>query len=1029
MAIDNKEITLKATAKLATRLRVPEDYFSDIENKIIKEKYQPIITEVKQRFANCVLEPYSIYPETEKNARKRIESLTEAYFFLLDALNHPDKEQKKKNIGEIKARQLDELRALKIEKPNPKSKAALLDEMANANNMVIKYTAKLLGEIADMDQSRNLKESEQLLNDAEKYYLWTKGRDSIVSLCDFSDRDNDNYIVLYDLPISPLTAEAIKELEVIKKLDLHAIPEFIWGIEGFEDLVAAMQACSTADMPEPWETIISRLKSINEKYGKLPGKAEESFSGARQRLLNITDSTALSEVDKKLLQNLPENTGAFKSYLGNLIKNFEYLQLQKVEPSAFTTLIAAGSSLSWNDWFKHLVGKEKKLLKESLLRMKKLDDPRYVPSSRDRSKPWASNTSLMGAGLIRRSSGTKWVYEDLGLSLRAAHPVSKFLRGFDESVRNLLEPLYTGRVLQRFNEVMGELGNIGMQLLTLISPIITTISQWTSFVSPKLVTTVIEKAVKIEIPDTYLHTTLHNVLQNLPPEIAHLKKHTQWLNHPLNKANRIFYTSAYNPTAIFTLYGSWTKAIKGLCDTLEKEYPDLKCRPDKVQSCISTLKKKYSSLEAFMAKLGDQSIPNPDVREISETLKEEVKKLAETFWEGDFWANLIKDLEQIDNPEFAKARRFAQGIFPWLREYHVTLNAKDTYTSHARELRLSAILQNTALINDILTIIDCVSAKDRTPLSKQHGLGMKIFEVLNYPLPSQNDAIGSERRQLFARIIATMYLSGHNGAISDLNAPGAAATKHAHEYLPPDIVAVLEKIIPGILAYHNFIAGFNEVQAIARFNWAADPKDPKDVNTNIVKATTLVCRLTETWVDYPNPKNPTQSQTEIKTKVDAVNQQNSGQPQQVTLMSIVLDEMRNLVNERAFWTACRKDSAIAKAGRKFVSFFHELEDRPTIIAIIEKCFTENSKNGFHALIIAFKSFLERLNCDNGYRSQHIIDFYKAAEGLTNVVSADDETFIKAANHLITTMQNLMELAKQFNAELYTLGSIQVPAPC
>lgn len=186
-------------------LRIPVALRKSVASKEIDipEKLQ---ADLKTQFGNFEIEFYSPDPNIAENYQTRIDSLLNAFMFLLDSYPHTSSWKKETIITCAKAFRKENL--------------SKMSSIRDLQEELERFTGEIINLIC-MIWSRNETDAVDLLNIAEEHAIMDAGRRDLVTLI----KRGETYIILADKVLQPTDARTVAELQQLKDLKYPKTPE------------------------------------------------------------------------------------------------------------------------------------------------------------------------------------------------------------------------------------------------------------------------------------------------------------------------------------------------------------------------------------------------------------------------------------------------------------------------------------------------------------------------------------------------------------------------------------------------------------------------------------------------------------------------------------------------------------------------------------------------------------------------------------------------------------------------------------
>lgn len=464
---------------------------------------------------NYKLEYFQEKPDYVRSFERRINSLYDAFLFILDA--YP-LDPKFTNLS------ADTLRnyARSCKDDCDLSKGSV-DEL---HKEVEKYTAKLVDVLSvgwEWTKGKAVKESIACLNEAEQYVLMSKGRPHLATLTPIQIGTETEYVLQLDESLPPHYDELISELEIIKNNHYPKTPAWFRHLSEYQqayfchlnlkklDAISVMQDFNGFMIV--WDEVRRNSLNLSSDLNKIKTNAPpfphwfNSLNVAQQSMVRILSS----------------DPSSFDSHLKSFKKTLFELA---VKPTYSKTLAFIPRIPQWY-WV--LPKNQQSFLAEVLKKAKTVEEAVSFVSSRHRTLPLPANFAAHSLIKINSKGETELF---LGKRFRSSHIASRDVLEFPESVQQKHSDANLAQVMSHAKS-----GQLRL-LQTLISP--------------------------IHALD-YVPSAVTDYLPDLPPDLelfkiarAAVKRSDSALltsqhNHPFNIAKLYYYTKVDDPDSLHLL--------------------------------------------------------------------------------------------------------------------------------------------------------------------------------------------------------------------------------------------------------------------------------------------------------------------------------------------------------------------------------------------------------------------------------------------------------------------------------------------
>ncbi len=507
-----------------TILRVPEGM--DLPEKVTAT--------LDELLPGYVKETYQKTPNYKENIIRRMDSLYEAFLFILDSYPPNPK------FTLISA---DTLRSYAA---TCKAACNLRKESVEDMHLELEqFNAKLVNVLSANwpwpSGSKPVKEAIALLNDADCFcMMMDQGRPDIATVTAFELNGETEYVVQYDESLPPYYDLLLSEIEAIKETKYPKTPSWFRKLPEFQqayfcnlqlDSVNPTEVMQDLNrFLEAWEkikkqslNIFSDLKQIEEDNRPLPSWFD-GLSVHHKEMIKVLARTS---------QNIKQDLLQFKEMLIANANNLEFKRTLPLIPSI-------------PQWYWNIPDRQQHFL-ERVLRNNKIEDALSFVASRLRTLPLPSNFGAHSLIKVNAKGEVSRLYDK---RYRSSHIATRDGLEFPEAVQQRHCDSNLAKVMENAKPDAPRL------MQTLISPI---------------------HAVD------YVPSAVTDWLPELPPDLELYKlaraavarsKHyaSIWQhNHPYNIAKRYYYTEANNldSLAILASAQKYVTLVPGLQDLLD----------------------------------------------------------------------------------------------------------------------------------------------------------------------------------------------------------------------------------------------------------------------------------------------------------------------------------------------------------------------------------------------------------------------------------------------------------------------------
>ena len=475
-----------------------------------------IINALGELWPDYVPETYHKTPDYNKSIIRRIDSLHNAFSFVLEA--YPlDANFTPFNAETLKTYAAECRAACNLK----------LDSMDELHKELEKFTAKLIELIAtnwSWPEGKSVKEAINTLNEAECYQIMMNhGRPDIATLTVSELGNEKQYVLQVDESIPPYYDQLIQELLQIKEHKYPKTPSWFVKLPEYQQ---AYFCNLTLDTISPAEVVQDLKKFI------------EAWQEIKTQSLSLT--TELKQIQKGLLP-LPAWFNGLSLHLKEMVKilalkpesfkenldKFKSMVVDNANKSEFKQTLQTVTKIP--QWYWVLSSRQQYFFEHVLKNSETLEDAVTFISSRDRTKPLPSNLGAHSLITINPKGESTIHY---GKRVRSSHIAT----------RDGLK--YPAAVQERHSD-----SNL------------TKIMENTRSGAPFLLQTLISPIHAVD----YVPGMIADYLPELPPDLelyklarAAVARSSRSIdiwqhNHPFNMAKLLYYTTADNPDSLFIL--------------------------------------------------------------------------------------------------------------------------------------------------------------------------------------------------------------------------------------------------------------------------------------------------------------------------------------------------------------------------------------------------------------------------------------------------------------------------------------------
>ncbi|KTD20946.1 oxidoreductase [Legionella lansingensis] len=743
------------------------------------------------------IENYPAVPDLKRSYQRRIDSLEQAFTFILDTI--PVLTEKKEALLSYAAwcRQFCSL---------PVGEVIPIQAYQDT---LTRYTALLLNALVDNypyedKEGGKIHAAIELLNKAEQYVIMKKGRPDLATLIPIKLNDSIEFVLRWEEQLPPYSETTLQEFRTIKESSLSTPPGWfrklpsVWQLYLHSCIPAYLLAAeSNADV---LNKIKMNLNDFDLQWSKIKHDHGLELEGD---LISISKNefpqwfTGLKKEHQQLLKifcesgySVPKIDGSFSEFNSRVREwkerskesnpdIFNAEKLKKLRPLPY--------------WFLVLEDYEQRFLRGVLRSAARVEDCISFVPSRLRRLPLVANLCQTNVFLLNDEGKKVKTYPP---RLRSSHLASRDVRKLPIQVREL----HAKRNLARIASFAD--ADQALLIQTLISPV---------------------KFLEKQIPDYYLDQQRLQTIASFQKEYGQFIRST---NHPLNMDRYLHYTPANAPYCLAILDVAdiilMTKSLPGI---------PLSWDANKIKHIVAEafqdvlVKNKISSALSLPEHLDSEEQSIKDA--LSDLFRQNYELLLRTSdWQLLFASQLNlrkKAVEQEKSAEYAENLLDLQAL---AKEYQAVLNSSygtaTIFDYYGRELFLSS-LENLLIGHaNGKSYGSCVSGKDRREVVETHTIAMQLYRQLKGRWPSMSDS-GTDRAE-FVELVATLDVSRHGHEHAGQNADGSDGIKTPANYWPKDIAAAIcKKQGKDALLNSDILATNNEVGRIGALDTLITP--------------------------------------------------------------------------------------------------------------------------------------------------------------------------------------------------------------
>ncbi|MBL7481431.1 oxidoreductase [Legionella bononiensis] len=498
---------------------------------------------------NYKIEYFQEKPDYKRSYERRINSLHDAFLFMLDAYPLDPK------FTALTAK------TLKAYAEEVKESCDLTkDSVEELQKELENYTARLVEVIAtswDWPKGTAIHEGVACLNEAEQYVLMSQGRPDLATLMPMQMEHGTEYILQYDESLPPYSEEFLNELKDLKSRNYPKTPVWFKNIDEYQKAYFTHLKLSPLQPTSIMQDINSFIASWDEIKGaslNIAAELDQIYKDIQPYPTWYKDKSedprakGFSKAQKEMIKVLAAQPDKFDA---NLIKFKEYI-LNKKDSVAFRNSLDNIANLPL--WYWSLSKVQQSFLAHVLQKADRVEDVMSFLSSRHRTLPipanYAAHSLLKINPQVVKKDQTFDVQPLFGKRFRSSHIVSRDVLDAPESVQQRHSDANFAKVMEHAKP--GQL----CLLQTLISPL-----HGVDYI-PSMVLEYLPLPPDLEL-FKYARATVQK--SGKAPDIL---QH----NHPFNYAKYFYYTASDDPDSLHLLKTAQTYVANtpGLQDLLDE---------------------------------------------------------------------------------------------------------------------------------------------------------------------------------------------------------------------------------------------------------------------------------------------------------------------------------------------------------------------------------------------------------------------------------------------------------------------------
>ncbi|AWN73016.1 hypothetical protein LEAN103870_19750 [Legionella anisa] len=498
-----------------------------------------VLQALEVRFPGYILETYHQKPDNHRSYVRRVNSLRNAFSFLLDAYPLPPQ-------SSFLTKSTLEDYVVECKDSAVEAKGSM-DEL---HKELERYTAKLI-EVIALTWGISIKEAIELLNEAEQYELMRHGRYDLATLTPMKLGEDSDYIIQLDESLPPYYDQFLTELKQIKKEKYPKTPPWFYTLNEYQQAYFCnldRKIESHTEVVHDFNDFLLNWKSIKKKALSLVTDLQQIATG----------SPPLPAWFNQLSPHLREMMRILAADPHTLDKHLTQFKMLLTSES-FTQECAdtVGQISSIPQWYWVLPHHQQFFLEHVLKEFKQESDAVTFLSSRHRTLPLPANYAAHSLLAVKRNGEIRELSKK---RYRSSHIATRDGLDWPEAVQQRHSDSNLAKVMEHSKS-----GQLAI-LQTLISPIHAAdyVPTWITDYLPTLP------------PDLELYKLARAAVERRTKTQAILQN-----NHPYNIAKRLYYTPSNDKDSLnlLAVAKKYVSSTPGLQILLEQYKSVLESKP------------------------------------------------------------------------------------------------------------------------------------------------------------------------------------------------------------------------------------------------------------------------------------------------------------------------------------------------------------------------------------------------------------------------------------------------------------------
>lgn len=516
---------------------------------------------LEQLLPNHQLEYYKEKPNYKASIGRRIDSLFNAFLFILDAYP-PNPKWTPVTVNTLKQFAFDCKKECNLNQDS-------LDDLHLELEQFVAKIVEAMSIVWQWNNRKPYKEAMACLNEAEQYVLMSKERPDLATLTPIKWGNEVRYVIQLDESLPSYYNQLIGELREIKQQKYCKTPAWFYDLPEYQQAYFChinLDEFEVKNLKQDLNTLIEKIKAAKRNSFSYELDLE---SIAKEKLPRPSWYDDLKPAHQQLIKVLSSDPGNLEKKLGEFGQDL----IKYVQNEEFVTTV--NTTLKLPQWYLLLSERQQAFLCHAIKIAPSIEEAVAFISSRHRTIPAPANYAAHSVYMADDKGNIKVI---MNKSYRSSHIASRDVIGMPE----LVIRRHAESNLKKVLEYSGKEQEILLQ--TLISPI-----HAVDYV-PKHIQGMLPEFP----PDLELYKVALKAIKN-----SDKSKHITTNNHPYNIAKRFYYTPTDDPhsLSLIQLAKSYYSSCPGL-EELTEEFKNVLDSPFGTSTFFD-----YDGRELFLSSL------------------------------------------------------------------------------------------------------------------------------------------------------------------------------------------------------------------------------------------------------------------------------------------------------------------------------------------------------------------------------------------------------------------------------------------